>query len=70
MEALKTGRIGINVKPRENGRNNVDQELPTLLDVTCCVRLHTLLHVVGSFCVKFETIQPFEPTTTNVSFVP
>ena len=70
MEALKTGRIGINVKPRENGRNNVDQELPTLLDVTCCVRLHTLLHVVGSFCAKFETIQTFEPTTTNVSFVP
>ena len=26
VEALKTGRIGINVKPRENGRNNVDQQ--------------------------------------------
>ena len=70
MEALKTGRIGINVKPRENGRNNVDQQLPTLLDVTCCVRLHTLLHVVGSFCTKFETTQTFQPTTTNVSFAP
>ena len=32
---------------RANGRNTVDQQLPTLLDVTCCVRLHTLLHVVG-----------------------
>ena len=70
VEALKTGRIGINVKPRENGRNNVDQQLPILLDVTCCVRLHTLLHVVGDFCAKFETIQTFEPTTTNVSFGP
>ena len=25
---------------RANGRNIVDQQLPTLLDVTCCVRLH------------------------------
>ena len=25
----------------------VDQQLPTLLDVTCCVLLHTLLHVVA-----------------------
>ena len=34
-------------KPRANGRNIVGQQLPALLDVTCCVRLHTLLHVVG-----------------------
>ena len=70
MEALKTGKIGINVKPREKGRNNVYQQLPTLLDVTCCVRLHNLLRVVGSFCAKFETSQTFEPTTPNISFVP
>ena len=31
----------------------------TLLDVTCCARLHTLLHVVGSCCAKFETGQTF-----------
>ena len=37
------------VKPRANGRNIVDQQLPTLLDVTCRVRLHTLLHVVVCF---------------------
>ena len=48
MEALKTGKIGINVKPRENGRNNVGQQLPTLLDVTCYVRLHNLL--IQTFC--------------------
>ena len=35
------------VKPRTNGRNIVGQQLPTLLDVTCWVRLHTLLHVVA-----------------------
>ena len=36
------------LKPRANGRNIVGQQLPTLLDVTCCVRLHTLLHVAQS----------------------
>ena len=35
------------LRPRANGRNIVGQQLPTLLDVRCCVRLHTLLHVVG-----------------------
>ena len=39
------------VKPRANGRNIVGQQLPTLLDVTCYVRLHALLHVVGCCCV-------------------
>ena len=53
------------VKPRANGRNIVGQQLPTLLDVTCCVRLHTLLHVVGC-CAKFETGQTFQPTTPNI----
>jgi len=33
------------LKPRANGCNIVGQQLPTLLDVTCCVRLHSLLHV-------------------------
>ena len=31
----------------QHGRNIVGQQLPTLLDVACCVRLHTLLHVVA-----------------------
>ena len=57
------------VKPRANGRNIVDQQLPTLLDITCCVRLHTLLHVVGCCCAKFETGQTFQATTPNISFV-
>ena len=35
------------LKLRANGRNIVGQQLPKLLDVTCCVRLHTLLHVVA-----------------------
>ena len=48
----------------------VGQQFPTLLDVTCYVRLHTLLHVVGCCCAKFETGQTFQPTTPNISFVP
>ena len=34
-------------KPGANERNIVGQQLPTLFDVLCCVRLHTLLHVVA-----------------------
>ena len=44
------------VRLRANGRNIVDQQLPTLLDVTCCVRLHTLLHVVGCCCVLLRKV--------------
>ena len=40
------------------------------LDVTCCIRLHTLLLAVGSCCAKFETGQIFryvemDSTTSN-----
>ena len=42
----------------------------TLLDVTCCVRLNTLLHVIACCCAKFETGQTFQPITPNISFVP
>ena len=48
------------VKPHTNGCNVVGQQLSTLLDVTCCVRLHTLLpvaellHIVGSCCIRFS----------------
>ena len=48
----------------------VGQQLPRLVDVACCVRLHTLLHVVGNCCAKFKIGQTFEPTTPNISFVP
>ena len=65
------------IKPRANGRNIVSQQLPKLLDVTCCVRLmlHVasccmLLEVVACCCAKFETGQTFQPTTPNISFVP
>ena len=47
------------LKSHANGCNIVCQQLPTLLDVTCCIQLHTLLHVVGNWCSKFETSQTF-----------
>ena len=45
------------IKPIANGRIIVCQQVPSLSDVTFYVRLHTLLHVVGSCCTKFETGQ-------------
>ena len=39
--------------------NVVGQQIPTLLDATCCVRLHTLLHAVGSLWTKFEIDETF-----------
>ena len=58
------------LKHRANRCNIVGEQLPKLLDATCYIGLHTLLHVVGSCCTKFETGQIFEPTTPNISFVP
>ena len=45
-----------NIRLRANERNIVDQQLPALLDVTCCVRLRTLLHVVGCCCVLLRKV--------------
>ena len=53
QKSMKT----LQLKPRANGRKIVGQKLPTFLDVTCCVRLNNLLHVVASCCAKFETDQ-------------
>ena len=51
---------------RANGHNIVGQQLPTLLDVTCCVCLHTLLHVVGCCC---ETGHTFSPVQTDATLL-
>ena len=57
------------IRPRANGSNIVGQQLPTLLNVICCVRLHTLLHVVA--CC-WELLHPFahycntDATTRNI----
>ena len=49
-------------KPRENGRNIVGQQLPTLLDVTFCVRLHTLLRVVAQSLKQVKLFSQQLPT--------
>ena len=52
---------GINryLKPRANGRSIVGQQLPTLLDVTCCVRLHTPLHVLNVVAQSLKHVKLF-----------
>ena len=59
--------LSSSLKPCANERLNVGQQL----HVACylyCVRLRTLLHVVGSCCEKFETSQTFEPTLLTFLF--
>ena len=51
------------LKPRANGSNIVGHQLPTLLDVTCCVRLHT--PSVACCCAKFETGQTLSYVQTD-----
>ena len=61
------------LKPRANGRNIVGQQLPTLLDVACCVRLHTLLHVVAccwELLHKVLNRSKFWANNSQHSFVP
>ena len=63
----------LTVKSRANGRRIVGQQFPTLLDVTCCVRLHTPLHVVAccwELLRKVWNLSNFWPTNSNTSFVP
>ena len=57
------------LKPRANRRNIVGQQLPTLLDFACCVRLHSLLHVVA-FCWELLCKVWNRSNTPNISFVP
>ena len=58
------------VKPRKNGRDIITHEqLQKMLHVTCCVRLHACLHVVGSYCAKFDTSKTFELTTLKISLI-
>ena len=50
------------MKPRASGRNTVRQQLPTLADVTCCVPLHTLLHVVAQSLKPVKLLSKQLPT--------
>ena len=38
----------------------------TLLDVKCCVRLYTLLRVVGSCCIRLRTTANAHATHPNI----
>ena len=43
-------------RPEQTDATVVGLQLPTLLDVTCCVRVHILLHVVGCCCVLLRKV--------------
>ena len=61
------------IRLRANGRNIVVHQLPTLLNVTCCVRLHTLLYVLGCCCVLWRKVwnrSNFPADNPQHSFVP
>ena len=57
------------IKLGANGLNIVGQQLPTLLDVTCCVCFLTPLHVVVCCWAKFETSQTFSPVQTDATLL-
>ena len=59
----------IPLKPQANACNIVGQQLPTFLDFTVCICLHTLLQVVVCCWTKFETGQTFKPTTPQHSYL-
>ena len=44
------------LKPHANGRNIAGQQLPALLDVTCCVRMQTMLNIVVCCCVLLGVV--------------
>ena len=47
MTSSRIGLLAQLVKPRANGRNIVGQQVPTMLDMTYCVCLHSALHVLA-----------------------
>ena len=49
--------VGVGVMLLVNGRNIVGQQFPTLLDVTCCVCVHALLHVVGVVAQNLKPVK-------------
>ena len=51
LALIKEAKLLKNRTDRNGPMFDRGQQLPTLLDVTCCVRLHTLLHVVICCCV-------------------
>ena len=45
------------IKPCASRPNTFGQQLRTLLNVTCCIRLHTLLNVVGCYCMLLRVVE-------------
>ena len=52
---VKCGYIGYNWEQRAQKVLSLEQTDATLLEATCCVRLHTLLHFVACCCIRLNT---------------
>ena len=59
-------KTAIYVLPHAKRRNIVGQQLLTLLDATCCLRLQTLLHVVPCCCIRLHITANTDATTLNI----
>ena len=60
-------RMNWALSPVQTDKTLLTNKLPTLLDVACFVRLHTLLPVVRSCCAKIETGQTFSNVRTDTT---
>ena len=54
------------ITPCANACNIVDQQLPTLFDVICCICLLTVLYVVESCCICLHTTAITHETFPNI----
>ena len=55
--------------PRATDATLLAEQPTTLLDVTCCVRLYTLLLVVACYCVLLRKVWNSSKFWANISFV-
>ena len=67
VEQIAPGYSKVRFKPRPNDRNMPTQHFATLLGVTCCVRLATVLQHVGCGWLKFGTGQIWANNTQHVA---
>ena len=58
------------MRPCANRCNIIGQQLPTLLDVACCICFHTLLHVVACcWGVVAQSLKPVKLLATTLHIV-
>ena len=66
-KVCRTHKVVVLLTLCANGRNIAGQQLPALLDVTCCVRLHILFHVIVPLLGVF--VQSLNWTVQTLSYM-